>query len=506
MLRQAARAEVGAEAPPLGGARLLGRDGRWTIACRGGRIDSIAPARGDEDGAIDLAGALVLPGFHDPHVHLLSLAREREQVVLPDDIAGWDAIGRPAAARAATLGPGRWLRLRRFDEATMTAGRLPDRRDLDAIAADRPVRLQHRNLRLDVLNTEGLRRCGLLDGTSAAAVERDGAGRPTGRIFQGGGLVADPTDRPSPAALRDLVAAASADLLAAGVTSIQDAGAHNGAAELALLDRLATDGAIRQRLWTMVSAIALRDGEVGALDPARVRHAKLEAIEARLDLDAMAAAAAAARRAGLGLAVHATSPAEIAAALATIGSSPVDSPAAPATIGPSPVVSPAVPDRIEHASVAPPETVAAVAAAGAAVVANPGLVLEGGDRYRAEFGPAELPHLHRLAGWLAAGVPLALAGDAPVTAAPALAMLRAAVRRETRDGFELRPAERLTVGQAVRAMTAVPAALVGRGDLGRLAPGQAADLVVLAGDDPLADPVWLTILGGEVVHDAGAGR
>jgi predicted amidohydrolase YtcJ len=481
LLREAAGPEIGPEPLALRGATLPGRPGRWTIACAEGRIVAVEPEGGAAAGRfIDLDGALVIPGLHDPHLHLLSLAREREALSLPPEIRGWEAIAALAKRRATELPAGRWLRIRRFDPWTMTGDRVPERNDLDRIAPDRPVRLQHRNLRLDVLNTEALRRCGLDEGASPG-IEVDAAERPTGRLHQRGALVDDPEDRPSSAELRELVAAASADLLARGVTSIGDAGAHNGAEELDLLAALADEGVIQQRLWTMVSALKLRDGEVGELDPARVRHAKLEAIEARLDLDGMLDAAAAARRAGLGVAVHATSSAEIAAALAVIDS-----------LSPGPV-----PDRIEHASVAPAETVRAVATSGAAVVANPALVLEGGDQYRAEFDAAELPDLHRLASWAAAGVPLALASDAPVTLATGTAMLAAAVDRRTSSGVEFVPSERLSPLAALAAATIAPADLVGRPDLGRITPGAPADLVILDGPNLLTASVARTVLAGQ---------
>jgi predicted amidohydrolase YtcJ len=485
LLREAAGPEIGPEPLALRGATLPGRPGRWTIRCREGRIASVEPEGGAPRGrVIEVGGGLVIPGLHDPHLHLLSLARERESLILPPEIRGWDAIAALAKRRASELPEGRWLRIRRFDPWLMTGGQVPDRAALDAIASDRPVRLQHRNLRLDVLNTTALHRCGLDE--------------PTGQLHQLGSLISDPSDHPSPMELRELVGAASADLLAHGVTSIGDAGAHNGDAELGLLAALAEEDVVRQRLWTMVSGLKLRDGEVGEFDPARVRHAKLEAVEARLDLDGMLEAGAAARRAGLGVAVHATSPAEIAAALAVIESLP-----------PGPV-----PDRIEHASVAPPETVAAVAASGAAVVANPALVLEGGDQYRAEFDPDELPDLHRLASWTAAGVPLALASDAPVTVATGIPMLAAAIDLRTATGADFVPTERLSPQAALEAATIAPAALVGAKNLGRaspappvgaqglgrIAPGAPADLVVLDAPDLLTASVTHTLVAGRVAH------
>ncbi len=55
-----------------------------------------------------------------------------------------------------------------------------------------------------------------------------------------------------------------------------------------------------------------------------------------------------------------------------------------------------------------------------------------------------------------------------------------------------------TLADAWASATSTPAALLGRADLGALTPGAAGDLVLLEGDTLVA-----TIVGGEIVHDAG---
>jgi N-acetylglucosamine-6-phosphate deacetylase len=66
----------------------------------------------------------------------------------------------------------------------------------------------------------------------------------------------------------------------------------------------------------------------------------------------------------------------------------------------------------------------------------------------------------------------------------------------------------LGLAEAVAAATRIPADLIGRPDLGRLAPGAPADLAWL-GDDLRAQATWI---GGEQVYgpqragDSGSGR
>jgi predicted amidohydrolase YtcJ len=92
-----------------------------------------------------------------------------------------------------------------------------------------------------------------------------------------------------------------------------------------------------------------------------------------------------------------------------------------------------------------------------------------------------------------AGVRLAGGSDAPVEALDPLDGIRAAVLRSWR------PHERLDLDTALRAWTEVPAWLEGReATHGRLAPGYAADLVILD-RDPAADLEGAQVIG--TVHD-----
>lgn len=88
------------------------------------------------------------------------------------------------------------------------------------------------------------------------------------------------------------------------------------------------------------------------------------------------------------------------------------------------------------------------------------------------------------------------------------------VAREDFSGGVIGPRQRLTVYQALRQLTAGGAQVIGRHrELGSLAPGKLADLVVLS-DNPLSMPVskvpeiraCLTMVGGRPVHRDGAPR
>ena len=135
------------------------------------------PAKPD----IDAAGGTLLPGLHDHHVHLRALAAARASVAAgpPQTRTAADLAARLRAADA-DLPPGAWLRAVGYHESV--AGAL-DRQVLDRLLPHRPVRVQHRTGALWMVNSAAVARLGL-DGCELSGVERDQAGRPTGRLWR----------------------------------------------------------------------------------------------------------------------------------------------------------------------------------------------------------------------------------------------------------------------------------------------------------------------------------
>ncbi|HPO20118.1 MAG TPA: amidohydrolase [Rubrivivax sp.] len=130
-----------------------------------------------------------------------------------------------------------------------------------------------------------------------------------------------------------------------------------------------------------------------------------------------------------------------------------------------------------------------------------------GDQHREiTMGPDRAERLDACRSALDAGVPLAIHSDAPVTPLGPLHVAWCAVNRVTPSGRVLGAAERITVGEALRAITLGAAWTLGLdGEIGSLECGKSADLAVLE-DDPLGVdpiklkdiPVWGTMLSGRV--------
>jgi len=130
----------------------------------------------------------------------------------------------------------------------------------------------------------------------------------------------------------------------------------------------------------------------------------------------------------------------------------------------------------------------------------------GDQHYEITMGPDRANRLNACASALAAGVPLAIHSDAPVTPLGPLFTAWCAVNRVTPNGRVLGANERISVPQALRAITLGAAwTLKLDHEIGSIECGKRADFCVLE-DDPLAvDPmalkdvrVWGTVLSGRV--------
>jgi predicted amidohydrolase YtcJ len=160
---------------------------------------------------------------------------------------------------------------------------------------------------------------------------------------------------------------------------------------------------------------------------------------------------------------------------------------------------------IEHFGLSTPEQVMRIAALGACVSANVYYLHELSDAYwRHSIGYERASQMARLGSLSEAGVPTALHSD--FTMAPALPLNSAwvAVNRRAETGATMAPNERLTVDQALRAITIDAAYVLGMEDeIGSIRAGKKADFAVLEADpyavapDELKDiAIWGTVFEG----------
>jgi len=167
----------------LDGARrrveaLAVRDGRIVVA--GTEADARAMA-GPATRLVDLHGRVVLPAFHDAHVHPMSAGVELGQCNL-NDLATTDAV-LAMVGRCVEAQRGRpWLVGGGF-VLTAFPGGAPDRQSLDRLTGDQPAALSSSDGHTLWVNSAALRAARVTRATvdpPAGRIERDARGEPTG--------------------------------------------------------------------------------------------------------------------------------------------------------------------------------------------------------------------------------------------------------------------------------------------------------------------------------------
>ena len=203
----------------------------YAVAVTGNRIIGVMPEAEAQALAssgtrrVDLAGALLSPGFQDAHIHPISGGVESLQCDLTASTDAADAVRRIAAyAAAAPAEP--WI-LGAGWSMDHFAGGAPTRALIDAVVPDRPVLLMSRDHHSAWANTAAIRAAGVSAETVDPAdgrIEREADGFPAGTFHEGAG---DLFDAVKPQNSADLIyrglLRAQEDLIAQGITGWQDA-------------------------------------------------------------------------------------------------------------------------------------------------------------------------------------------------------------------------------------------------------------------------------------------
>lgn len=501
---------------------LLIADG--TVAWIGGddEADGLAPAA---DAVVDLRGALVTPGFVDAHVHLLGMALADEGVDLSGTRSPAEAVAAVAQAARGPIGArlaatGALLTGYGWDEHRWAERRPPRRADLDAATGGAPVVLLRADRNAAVVSTsvaqvlgltdiEGWQEDGLVTGAALAAVRR-------------AVLDVDPARREA-LHRSALESAARAGIVGVHEHSTPDTGTRG---ELAALLALTADpgstlplvvGYRAELCETTDDARAVLaeipgltgiggdlavDGTIGARTAAlRTPYADAPTGWAhpsgRLELSAEQVSnhVAAVTRAGLQAAFHVVGDRAMDEVLLGFrAASDVEGVEALRRAG----------HRLEHALMLDAPALATAVLLGLTCAVQPGLdAAWGGEAgmYAARLGRGRAASLLPVADLLAAGVPVALGSDAPLTPLDPWAGVRAVVRHRTPD-------QRVPVRAAVEAATRGGWVAAGHGasGAGELRVGAPAHLAVWEVADADPDAAEAPSAYGTAWHAYGVDR
>jgi len=132
---------------------------------------------------IDLHGRTVTPGLIDTHVHFSETA-DLFSINLSDiAIKNIDDVVKRVAERVATAKGGEWIRGSGWDEGKLAERRYVLASDLDKVAPNNPVWLEHTTGHYGVANSYALKLAEVRKGTPdppAGTIDRDAQGNPTG--------------------------------------------------------------------------------------------------------------------------------------------------------------------------------------------------------------------------------------------------------------------------------------------------------------------------------------
>jgi predicted amidohydrolase YtcJ len=510
------------------------------LAVRGQRIlavgssDEVESTRGARTITTDLAGAAVLPGFCDTHMHFQKIARELNMVHLDGVQRLGDVIGAVHVA-AETAPAGEWIRsfgdTESWHERDLDEGRLPTRAELDEAAPLNPVFLYRRPDRA-VLNTAAVH--GLAEKLQALPV--DAFDESSGLV--GGSHVRMLNDflhrdgAPSRERELQLLANASTKLLKMGITSIVDPGLAAAFAEswetyseargrrlvaqrLHLMNRVDYRRPLAEELDRFLSSPALPlegdeflrawalkiflDGEFedGWMRPDEqdggkpIQRYAVHEVEQIVDL-------CAAR--GWPLCMHVMGGAAIECAISAVRGAALQG----ASFFPGQI-------SLAHAFLARRDDVVACRELGISISVQPMLAHLYDAEMEKAWGPEQSERANPFATMCEVGA--IVAGGSDTLPCEPLRGVYAAVTRRTVAGIVRGVGEALTPAQALSLFTRAGGAYVGKNDQGSLAPEQVADFVVWP-EDPLetAPERWgaleprLVAIGGSPVWTAEGDR
>jgi len=440
----------------------------------------------------ELDGRTLLPGFIDAHNHL-SLAALQPLWADVARAADADEVRAALRASAAAEPEAGWVRAANWE----MHGPLPlTRHDLDALGCERPIVVAHFSLHQAVVCSRGLDLLGIGRETPdppGGEIGRGADGLPSGLLVErawGAAHAASMRAYRDPERWAELFQARARLLLRDGITAVHDAACGPEAERV--YRAMARAGTLPLSVLVMPHAEAILSGvEPSRLDGPptgegdewlRVGPAKLFAdggIAPAMDItmggariaygmrfDDLAAEAARLAERGFGVAVHAMGNLGLAATVETF--------AALRRRGCG------VPLRVEHATLAAPEHVRALADAGAFAVVQPGFVHH--------MGAAVEPMIPDVETWmpfrslLDAGVPLAASSDDPCAFHEPLRTSACGATRRTASGGVLGVEQAVGYERWLRAYTEGAARAGGQErERGTLGVGKRADLVVLDG-------------------------
>ena len=509
------------------------------VAVKDGRIVFVGSdteaARYEAARVLDLDGKTLLPGLTDAHGHLASLGEYLGNVQLVGTTSIDEVVARVRDAQSA-VPAGRWIHGRGWDQNDWPVKRFPTWRDL-AGTESHPVVLERVDGHATLVNKAVLDLIGLppdLPDPEGGKIFRDDEGRPTGLFLDAAEtLVFDHIPKLSSEAYVEVMRKAVRECNRHGLVGVHDAGvdsamidalaALHDAGELTLrfygmhatgtpeerayFRRMAKRGPVdlADGRLTLRSFKLYADGALGSRGAALIEPYQDDPGNLGLLLmvpEAMEALVAVGLRHGLQACTHAIGDRANKMVLDVYEAALGDKAQTDHRF------------RIEHCQVVRPEDIPRFTQLGVIPAMQPTHCTS--DMYWAEdrVGGERIRGAYAWRKFIDAGCRIAGGSDFPVEGVSPLWGIYAAVTRRDHQGWPeggWHPEERMTILEAVRSFTIDAAyARFAEAEQGTIAVGKLADFTVVDRDiltipfeEILETHVVMTIVGGEVVYQAG---
>jgi predicted amidohydrolase YtcJ len=519
--------------------------------------------KGPKTKVIDLQGAFAMPGFNDAHTHIAEAGRQKLSVNLVG-VRSLAEMQQRIRAYVATAQPGAWILGGGWDHTLWPDNKLPSRTDLDQVTASHPALLRRVDGHMSVANSAALAAANITaatpdpPGAKIDRPDRDPSGPPTGILRESGAfaLVASKIPPPTMEQRRQALTVAIADIIANGVTTVQDNSEwedflameeleHTNKLPLrigewmdfnqpveVLKQRRASHPSHDLRLH-LTQLKGYMDGSLGSRTAAMEEPYSDDPGNSGLPgyaQDKLSQMAAERAAAGFQLGFHAIGDRANSMALNTFGVADQVATAAPqpSEHGPSqdpdahiltkpesgaPPPPAALRFRIEHAQVLLLSDFERFAKEGVIASMQPSHLLTDMKWATDRLGPERIKYAYAWKSFLNNNVVLAFGTDYPVELINPFRGLYAAITRQNEAGTQtFQPQEAISLNEAIYAYTQASAYGEFREKVkGRLEPGFLADLIVLDRDITATSPqellhtkVLRTVVNGETVYTAPA--
>ncbi|WP_035269994.1 amidohydrolase [Desulfitibacter alkalitolerans] len=487
---------------------------------------------------IDLKGKTLIPGFIESHTHLIMYGDTLSQInCRTPPNKSISNILEKIKEETAKKPPGEWIKGWGYDDTLLEEKRHPNRWDLDMVSPNHPVYITHVSGHLAVVNSYALRLARIDKSTSdpvgGIIYRTEGSQEPNGILAEPPAM--DKVTKLMPKAtvqsLKKAISIANDKYLSVGVTSIHEAGVglFFGRNELTAYIEASMESILKLHAYLMIYYSLFEEmidnvsGNLGISTGSEFGKIKIGSIKTLQDGSIQGITAAlqqpyycdpnymgglilsqdkleqiveAAYSKGFQLSVHGNGDACIESILQAYEK----------VLGENKKSNHRF--RIEHCQTVTNKQLDRIKKMGITISFFPVHTYYWGDRHKNIFlGPERAERIDPLKSALDRGILFGMHNDCPITEINPLMSIYSAVNRLTKDGHVLGEHERISVEQALKAMTINSAYLAFEENLkGTLTPGKLADMVVLDQNPLTVHPeklnriqVEMTVVEGEIV-------